>query len=135
MNTHNSHLLKILMIEDNSDLREIMHDMFEIMGHEAEVAANGIDGIHKAKEFHPDIIFCDIGLPDMEGYEVARRIRSDYMLEDIFMVALTGYTGSKEIELAIESGFDRYLSKPVGIDVLKLLFSEVQILRGLAPTT
>ncbi len=117
--------LNILVIEDNRDLADILCTMFTIMGHKTVSACNGIEGIRKAKESRPDIIFCDIGLPEMNGFEVARTIRKDETLSGVFMVALTGYAGSRDAEQAILAGFNRHLSKPVNITVLKAVLSEV----------
>lgn len=130
MDSEMLHSLKLLLIEDNRDLRETLCYLFEIMGHAVESADNGVDGISKAKAFHPDVIFCDIGLPGVNGYDVARSVRNDPVFRDVFMVALSGYTGQKEITASIESGFDRHLGKPVGIDTLKKLLAEVSMARG-----
>ena len=119
---------RILFIEDNIDLASILCSMLGQFGHEAILTRNGTDGIAKAKEFFPDVIFCDIGLPGMNGYEVARSIRSDTSLAGVFMIALTGYAGPKDIELAMNSGFNKHVSKPVDIAALNQILTEVPTL-------
>ena len=102
-----------MLIEDNRDFAEILSSMFEFLGNEVSIALNGTDGIEKAKKHIPDVIFCDIGLPGINGYEVVRKIREDDELKNIYVVALTGYAGNFDAELAEKSGFDKHLAKPV----------------------
>jgi CheY-like chemotaxis protein/two-component sensor histidine kinase len=117
--------LRILLIEDNRDFSDIICSMFQLLGHEAIAAFDGAEGLQKAAEFCPEVIFCDIGLPGMDGFEVARRIRSDTLLKDVCLIALTGYAGESDIEYARESGFDRHIVKPVEISLLQQILSEV----------
>ncbi len=121
-----SRLFRILCIEDNTDFAEILCSMLEQFGHKAISARNGLDGIAKAKEFTPDVIFCDIGLPGINGYEVAKRIRSDPALAGVYMIGLTGYAGSKDIELAVNAGFNKHMSKPVDMNALNQVLAEVE---------
>lgn len=117
--------LRIIVIEDNKDFAEILCSIIELMGHEAEAATSGLEGIVKAKARHSDVIFCDIGLPGMNGYEIARSIRSDNDLNGVYMIALSGYSGLKDIELAIESGFNKHVAKPVDINTIERIILEV----------
>jgi CheY-like chemotaxis protein len=114
----------ILVIEDNKDLAELLRSMINMLGHEAYTAHNGIEGIAKAREIQPDIIFCDIGLPVKNGFEVAKIIREDAKLKNAFLIALSGYAGEHDIDQAIKSGFDRHLAKPIDMDTLKRMLSE-----------
>lgn len=116
---------RILCIEDNSDFAEILSSMLRQMGHDAIVARNGIEGITKAILFAPDVIFCDIGLPGINGYEVAKRIKNEPSLAGAFMIALTGYAGLKDIELAMNAGFNKHMSKPVDMAALNRLLAEI----------
>lgn len=120
-----SRSFRILLIEDNGDLADILCTALGRSGHEAISARSGADGIVKAKAILPDVIFCDIGLPGMNGYEVARIIRSDDLHKSVFMVALTGYATPKDIELAMNAGFNKHLSKPVDIASLNQILAEV----------
>ncbi|HSD20175.1 MAG TPA: PAS domain S-box protein [Anaeromyxobacter sp.] len=116
---------RILVIEDNPDAAETLREMLEMNGHEAEITHNGRDGIEKARAFRPDIIFCDIGLPDMDGYAVARGIRSDPTLAFALLVALTGYALPEDRLHAEEAGFDRHLTKPVSLAQIEEVLSTV----------
>jgi CheY-like chemotaxis protein len=119
-------LLNILMIEDNKDLTDIMYELFVLSGHRASVANNGTEGIAKAKELKPDVIICDIGLPDMSGYEVAKIIRNDSELNDTFLIASSGYAQSEDVERSRETGFNRHLAKPVSFTTLEMVLKEVK---------
>jgi PAS domain S-box-containing protein len=122
---------RILCIEDNADFADLLCSMLELFGHTTVIAQNGIDGIERAKEFSPDIIFCDIGLPGMNGYEVAKRIRSDHSLANVLLIALTGYAGPMDIELAMNSGFHKHIPKPIDMDTLGRILSEASMNRGI----
>lgn len=119
-----SHTLQILMIDDNQDFLEIMCELIEMLGYKIILATKGSEGISKAKEFHPDIIICDIGLPEMNGYEVAKSIRNDHELKDLFLIALSGYTSQKDIARSTEAGFNRHLAKPVDFDIIENILAE-----------
>ena len=86
--------------------------MLELGDHRVEVAYSGPEGIQKAKRFGPDVVFCDIGLPGMDGYEVARTFRSDDRLRSAYLVALSGYAQPEDQQRAADAGFDRHMAKP-----------------------
>ena len=113
------HALRILIVEDNEDFASLLSTLLGIIGHHADFARSGADGIQKAKELLPDIMFCDIGLPKMNGYEVAKNIRSEDALKNMFLIALTGYAGLQDIKLSKEAGFNMHLSKPINMETLK----------------
>ena len=116
--------LRILVIEDNPDLSEIICELLEVMDHEVICAFNGETGIVKAKEFHPDVILCDIGLPGISGYEVAERVGCDQDLKNIYMIALSGYAQQQDIEKSSQAGFRCHIAKPVQFDMLKRSLAE-----------
>lgn len=118
---------RVLIIDDNVDIAEMFSDLLKAIGYIAEVAYNGPDGIVKAQVFQPEILLCDIGLPGMNGYEVARAFRADQGLKDIFLVALTGYALPEDIEKAFEAGFDRHLAKPVELTTLEQMLAQAQV--------
>jgi len=120
-----SRSFRILCIEDNKDFADILCSALQYFGHEVISAGNGIDGISAAKGFVPEVILCDIGLPGMSGYEVAKAIRSDSSLSGAFMIALTGYAGTKDTELAVSSGFNKHVSKPVDIIALNRMLQDL----------
>jgi CheY-like chemotaxis protein len=82
--------LLILLVEDNTDAAESLKEVLELSGHQVELAATGPSGVERAKELHPDIVVCDIGLPGFDGFEVARRMRADPELCRAPLVALSG---------------------------------------------
>jgi PAS domain S-box-containing protein len=106
---------RVLVIEDNIDAAEGLSAVLELVGHDVKVAHAGPDGIDEARSFHPDVVVCDIGLPDMDGYEVARVMRATPELADIALVALTGYARPDDVTKARAAGFDAHLAKPVSL--------------------
>ncbi len=105
--------LRILLIEDNIDAAESARMLLAHQGHSVEIAFDAESGLTKARLAVPDVILCDIGLPGMDGYQVIRRIREDNLLSTVYAVALTGYGRDSDKELAIGSGFDLHLTKPI----------------------
>jgi CheY-like chemotaxis protein len=104
---------RVLVIEDDEDGRETLRLLLEVQGHEVEVAENGRGGAAKALSSRPEVVLVDIGLPDIDGYTVARQIRTGAHGADMLIVALTGYGASTDRQQAIEAGFDAHLVKPV----------------------
>lgn len=116
--------LRILVIDDIRDVAEILCSLLRHLGHEVISAYNGIDGIAKAKEFRPEVLICDIGLPDINGYEVARCLRCEKDFRSLFLIALTGYAQPDDKVRAIEAGFDIHLAKPVDLAVLEKILNK-----------
>jgi CheY-like chemotaxis protein/nitrogen-specific signal transduction histidine kinase len=112
---------RVLVIEDDMDLREGLRQLLEIWGHDVDVAESGPSGIEKVIENPPRFALIDIGLPEMDGYEVARRIREAFGKEVVFLVAVSGYTGHAANQRALECGFDAQLPKPIDIALLRSL--------------
>jgi CheY-like chemotaxis protein len=112
----------VLVIEDNLDSGQTLADVLALNGHRVQVATDGRSGIAKAREMKPDVILCDIGLPDVDGYEVARTLRADPALQATYLVALSGYAQEDDRRRATRAGFDAHLPKPSAIgDLLALL--------------
>jgi two-component system CheB/CheR fusion protein len=111
--------LRVLIIEDNVDAVHSLRQVLGIGGHEIEVAYNGSEGLSKAREFKPDVVLCDIGLPEMDGYAVARAFRADEALRATRLVALTGYALPADVARAREAGFDEHLAKPPVMEKLE----------------
>ncbi len=109
---------RVLVIEDNVDAAESLREALELMEHQVAVAYDGADGLKKAREFRPDVVLCDVGLPVKSGYEVARDLRADETLRSVWLVALTGYGLAEDIALVREVGFDQHLVKPVSMEKL-----------------
>jgi signal transduction histidine kinase/AmiR/NasT family two-component response regulator len=105
--------LRVLVVEDNEDGRESLRDLLELWGHEVELAENGTQGVEKALALHPDVALVDIGLPGIDGNEVARRIRAVFGTANMELIAMTGYGQAEDRRRALQAGFDSYLVKPV----------------------
>jgi two-component system, chemotaxis family, CheB/CheR fusion protein len=103
---------RVLIIEDNIDAADSLREVLAFGDHVVEVAYNGPEGLARAREFKPEVVLCDIGLPGMDGFEVARAFRADEALKGTYLVALSGYALPEDLQRAQEAGFDRHLAKP-----------------------
>jgi len=110
---------RVLLIEDNEDARAMTAQMLTLSGYHAVSAANGTQGLTLAKTEKTDAAVIDIGLPDINGYEVARRLRSDPKTAGMALIALTGYGLAADIRRAMDAGFDMHLTKPINGQRLK----------------
>ena len=118
--------LTILVVEDNRDARTTLRMLLTLAyGHVVYEADTGATAVTLALEHRPRIALVDLGLPDMDGYEVARRIRSDHAADGIRLIALTGYGDDEDRERTRRAGFDAHLVKPVESEALVRLFAEV----------
>jgi PAS domain S-box-containing protein len=118
---------KVLIIEDNRDAADSLSEVLKLSGHRVAVAYTGDAGLAKAREFRPEVVLCDIGLPGMDGYSVAKAMRVEPALKSVTLVALTGYVGSEDVAKSREAGFDHHLAKPPSLEALE------QVLSSLAP--
>jgi CheY-like chemotaxis protein len=116
--------LHILVVEDNEDGRESLRDLLEIWGHRVSVAGTGPEGVETAFSVRPDVALIDIGLPGLDGNEVARHIRSILDTGEITLIAMTGYGQPEDRRRALQAGFDRYLIKPVDPALLAQLLND-----------
>jgi len=115
------------VVEDNHDGRESLRDLLEMWGHEVTLAEDGPEGVDKALAIRPDVALVDIGLPGLDGNEVARRIRSALGSDEISLIAMTGYGQPEDHRRALQAGFDRYLVKPVDPRFLAQLLAEMRV--------
>jgi CheY-like chemotaxis protein len=113
----------ILVIEDNHDAAETLQLLLELSGHTVVVAHSGPEGLKSARAHQPDVILCDIGLPGMNGYEVAQAVRKCDDLKSVFLIAMTGYGQDEDRRRALEAGFDHHLTKPVEPEMLERLLA------------
>jgi signal transduction histidine kinase len=113
--------LKLLLVDDNVDSARTLAMLLELSGHEVEVAHSGPAALEKVGDYQPSCVFLDIGMPDMNGYEVARRLRSEPRFDSVHLVALTGYGREYDKQQAEAAGFDQYLIKPVAYEKLQEL--------------
>ena len=117
-------LCRILIVDDNADLAEAMSMMLTLWGFTTTTAYNGGLALEKARTFRPEIILLDIGLPDMDGYEVASTIRSECGLATTVFIGISALDPDTRAAHAREARFDHYLIKPVDLDVLLRLLSQ-----------
>jgi two-component system CheB/CheR fusion protein len=115
---------RVLIIEDNVDAADTLRDLLELQLHTVRVAHSGPEGLAEAREFRPEIVLCDIGLPGMDGYDVARAIRSDGEFGAPYLVALSGYAQPEDLRRAVESGFHKHVAKPPSMEDLDQIFAE-----------
>ncbi|KQW51341.1 MULTISPECIES: ATP-binding protein [unclassified Roseateles] len=109
---------RVLLIDDNVDAAESLAMMLRADGHEVRTGFSAPDALAMAKDWLPDVALLDIGLPGMDGYEVARRLRAELATAPLRLVALTGYGRPEDIQRSADAGFDGHLVKPVGLDAL-----------------
>ncbi len=117
--------LRILVVDDSIDGAVAMALLLKYDGHDARTAHNGHDAVVEARAFLPEVVFLDIGLPGKNGYEVARELRAEPGLQDVVLVALTGWGAEEDLRRSKEAGFDHHLVKPVEPELIEAM------LRGL----
>jgi CheY-like chemotaxis protein len=111
--------LRILVVEDNRDAADSLRMLLELYGYDVAVAYTGPTGVERAKEWKPDVVLCDIGLPGLDGYGVVRELRQNQTTAKARMIAVTGYGGDEDRQRSQEAGFDQHLTKPVDPVVLQ----------------
>lgn len=112
---------RILVVDDRRDQLRMLEALLTRLGHDVHTASSGAEALQLAAALHPDVVFSDIGMPDIDGYAIARRLRSDPELRHAFLVAVTGYGQPEDERRAYEAGFDRHFRKPVGLAELQQL--------------
>jgi signal transduction histidine kinase/ActR/RegA family two-component response regulator/CHASE3 domain sensor protein len=117
---------RILIVEDNADAGLTLKDAMELDGHEVRLAYDADEALALGAQFAPEVVLCDIGLPTLDGYELARRMRADERYQSAFMIAVTGYAGPDDQRRAAQAGFDRHFGKPPDLDRLRELLAEHQ---------
>jgi signal transduction histidine kinase/CheY-like chemotaxis protein len=110
---------RILLVEDNDDVAESMEMLLALDGHHVKVAPDGTTALSSLRPFNPEVVFLDIGLPDMDGYEVARQMREQSDRAELIIVALTGFGQPNHVQRSKEAGCDGHLVKPIRPDVLR----------------
>ena len=113
---------KVLIIDDNADAALTLSMCLSAYGHETALAYGGVQGIELAQAFEPEVIFLDLGMPQMDGYQVAAALRQIPHLSHVFIAALTGWNDKMTRDQVASSGFDKHLTKPAKVEaVLHLL--------------
>ncbi len=110
---------RVLIVEDNPDAADSLREVLAAWGQQVEVARDGVEGVEKARGFRPDLVLCDVGLPRLDGYGVARALRAEPELASVYLVAVTGYASSDDQRRVADAGFNRHLAKPVPVDVIE----------------
>ena len=110
---------RVLIVDDNEDSANSLAMILKLGGHETASVYTAVDALQRAAAFRPDVVLLDIGLPGMDGYEVAQKIRELPGLRDIRLVAVTGYGRSDDRRRARDAGFDDHLTKPVEFALLE----------------
>jgi len=109
---------RILLVDDNDDARDLMGMVLEMHGHRVAMAADGAAGLVRAQEFMPEIVFLDLGMPVMDGYEAAVALRRLAGLETVWIVALSGWNDQATLARTQEAGFDYHLTKPANFAII-----------------
>jgi PAS domain S-box-containing protein len=104
---------RVVLAEDNLDLLQVVAMLLRKEGHDVVTAADGLEALEKVRTERPDVALLDIGMPGMNGYDVARRIRAEPWGRNIMLIAMTGWGQGKDKRMALEAGFDKHLTKPV----------------------
>lgn len=117
---------RVLLVEDSRDARKSLRWLLETWGYAVQEAEDGWHGVREALNWHPQVAIVDIGLPILDGYEVARQVR-EALHDDIFLIALTAYQQPEDIRRAEDAGFNVHMGKPADLDELeKLLASDAR---------
>jgi len=124
---------KIVYVEDNADARATLAELLRMLDYQVTEVTDGASTLPAVRAVKPDLVLMDIGLPDMDGYEVARGLRADPLTCNVPMIALTGYGQLRDKEAAALSGFDAHLVKPVDPDELVATIESVLGRLDLAP--
>jgi CheY-like chemotaxis protein len=119
-----------LIIDDIPDVADVLKILLDLEGFDTRVAYSGSAALEDARRFKPDVVVCDIGLPEMDGHEIARRLRADPDSAKPKLIALTGWGTEAEIRRTRESGFDFHLVKPVDANALLELISRFEPARA-----
>ena len=117
-----------MIVDDNRDAAETIGMLLRTAGHEVRIAYDGLEALQVGSAFVPEIVFMDLGMPNLNGYGAARRIRAQPWGQDTILIALTGWGQQKDRERTIDSGFDLHVVKPV--DQLELTSALTRFAKG-----
>jgi CheY-like chemotaxis protein len=122
--------LRVLIVDDNMDAAESLAILVSALGHDVRTAYDGVSAMQAAIDFRPDVALLDIGLPRLNGYEVATRVRQLSMPQPPVLIAMTGYGQESDRKLALGAGFDHHLVKPADFDNLQKILLGVEARSG-----
>ena len=117
--------LRVVVADDNVDTAHSLSLLLEALGHEARIAHNGVQALGIANEFQPDAMIIDIGMPGVDGHDLARRIRAEPWGEEILLIAASGWGEDEDKQKSREAGFNLHLVKPVELDTLQALLATI----------
>jgi signal transduction histidine kinase len=117
---------RVLVVDDNADVADTIGDVIDMLGHDVRVAPDGPQALAVAEAFRPDLVLLDIGMPGMDGCEVARRLRALPGGEAVVLVALTGWGQPQDVEMIMRAGFDQHLVKPAALATLREVLAKVR---------
>lgn len=117
---------RILIVDDNRDAGETLSELLKVSGYDCRYAVDGISALEEARRFAPDIAILDIGLPGMDGYTLAGRLRELPGGEQLSLIALSGYGEGADAVHALEAGFDRHVTKPAHLSALLAVINGLQ---------
>jgi CheY-like chemotaxis protein len=115
-------MYRVLVIDDNQDAADSLAAWLRLSGHEVEIAYTGMSALARVRAFHPDLVLCDLGLPELSGYEIARAVRCEHSGR-IRLVAISGYSQDEDIRRSKEAGFDAHIAKPARTADIESLLS------------
>lgn len=118
--------LRVLIADDNEDAADMLATLLGMKGHEVCVAHDGREAVNSAVEFHPDVALLDIGMPELDGHQVAAQIRRELAGESVMLVAITGWGQDGKAAAASAGGFDHHLVKPIDFEQLSACLREQQ---------
>jgi CheY-like chemotaxis protein len=122
--------LDVILVDDDADTGEAMQMLLGAFGHEVRIAQSGAQALGLLDASLPDIMFIDLGLPEMDGLELARRIRARFADRQLRLVALTGYTRAENVREAMDAGFDLHLGKPADMTMLERTLNDCEAQLG-----
>jgi len=115
--------MRVLVVDDEVDTAETLAEVLQTLGHEVRTAADGARALEEAAQFAPDVVLLDIGLPGMDGFEVARRLRAGRRTPGMKLIAVTGYGQELDRRNTERAGFDAHVVKPVNLAALEQLLN------------
>ena len=120
-----SNTLRVLVVDDSVDAAETLTMLLQLSGHEVRTAHDGLAGVQAALEYAPHVVLLDIGLPGMNGFDVAKRLRQESTLANVVLVAMTGYGEAAARQRSREAGFDHHLVKPADFEKVEAILAGV----------
>jgi CheY-like chemotaxis protein len=118
--------LHVLLVDDDPDAAEAVAALLQLQGHRTALVHDGLEVLEAARSFVPDVIFMDVGLPGINGYEAAALLRQEKSLQRVLLIALTGWGTPAHKQASLDAGFDLHLTKPVSFDALLEVLGKVE---------